>query len=128
MKIEHLSRQRDWQRMNEIQRQAYDQNIKDKRSLIHSRGIVTMDRRRKIRMCAYGSCREEFYVKGDKGCGMTLYCLPCRSIVRKATSTRWRKRNRLIINKKNALYWVKFPNKQHENYLKRKALKEQNNG
>jgi len=39
-----------------------------------------MDRRHKIKMCAYGSCREEFYAKGDRG-RSRKYCDKCRPLV-----------------------------------------------
>lgn len=111
--------------MTEMQRRIDDQSDRDRRSFVQSRGLVVMNRRRKIKMCAYGSCRVEFYAYGEKGCGKTLYCLPCRKIVRLASSARWRKRNRTIINKKNNEWWVKAggAKKQHEYYLKRKAAK-----
>ena len=63
-----------------------------------------MDRRCKIKMCAYGSCRVEFYGKGTPGAGMQLYCLPHRAVVRKATHKRYRERIKGEIAKRNAAY------------------------
>jgi len=42
-----------------------------------------MDRRCKIKMCAYGSCRVEFYAKGDSGAAKRKYCDEHKIIARK---------------------------------------------
>jgi hypothetical protein len=64
----------------------------------------TLDRRCKIKMCAYGSCRKEFYGKGYNYAGMKLYCLKHRPLVRKGNMTRYRKGIPEKISKRNKEY------------------------
>lgn len=44
---------------------------------------MELDRRCKIKMCAYGSCRTEFYAKGDSGAAKRKYCDEHKTIARK---------------------------------------------
>mgnify|MGYP003651135340 CR=1 FL=1 len=110
--------------MTQIQRRIDDQADRDRREFIQSRGLVKMNRRCKIRMCQYGSCRSEFYVK-EVGGGKKLYCDTHRYIPLMLTQRKYRKTHREIINKKNNDWWVRNGGavKQHQYYLKRKAAK-----
>ena len=86
----------------------------------------TMDRRYKIKMCAYGSCRKEFYGKGNNYAGMKLYCLKHRPLARKGNMDRYRKSIPEKIKIRNQTFRDKNPNYMREYYLRKKAERLQN--
>ena len=92
--------------------------------IIQERRVTPMDLRYKTKMCHYGSCRVEFYVN-EVGGGTKMYCDTHRHIPLMLTQRKYRKTHREIIIKRNNDWWVRNGGavKQHEYYLKRKALK-----
>ena len=100
------------------------QDTIDARNFIQDRRLKPMDLRCKTRMCQYGTCRNEFYVR-EMGGGKKLYCDTHRHIPLMLTQKKYRKTHRESINKKNSEWWIRNGGaaKQHEYYLKRKAAK-----
>ena len=100
------------------------QDTIDARQFIQDRRVKPMDLRCKTRMCHYGTCRNEFYVR-ELGGGRKLYCKKHRHVPLLITQKKYRKTHRESINKKNNDWWIRNGGaaKQHEYYLKRKAAK-----
>jgi hypothetical protein len=112
---------------DEFKKKRYGPNklekVFEKRLFIKDRGDPTLNRRCKINMCAYGSCREEFYAYGDPGSGSRIYCKPHTKFMMLVRQRKYNRKNRESVNKTNKAWWIKNggASKQHEYYLKRKA-------
>ena len=111
----------------EFKKKRYGPNklekVLERRIFIKDRGDPTLNRRCKINMCAYGSCREEFYAYGDPGSGSRIYCKPHSKFMMLVRQRKYNRKNRESVNKTNKAWWIKNggASKQHEYYLKRKA-------
>ena len=112
---------------DEFKKKRYGPNklekVLEKRLFIKDRGDPTLNRRCKINMCAYGSCREEFYAYGDPGNGSRIYCKPHSKFMMLVRQRKYNRKNRESVNKTNKAWWIKNggASKQHEYYLIRKA-------
>ena len=112
---------------DEFKKKRYGPNklekVLERRIFIKDRGDPTLNRRCKINMCAYGSCREEFYAYGDPGSGSRIYCKPHSKFMMLVRQRKYNRKNRESVNKTNKGWRIKNvgASKQHENNLKRKA-------
>ena len=94
---------------------------RDRRDFINSRGLVHMDRRYKIGMCAYGSCRVEFYLKGTPGCGSRKYCKPHSKEMMLIRQNKYKNDIKWEIKIRNAAWHKQRPGYAAEYYQKNKA-------
>ncbi len=105
----------------ELKRNIDTMEDRERRDFINSRRLHPMDGRYKIGMCAYGSCREEFYLKGENGCGGRKYCKSHSQTVILIGQQKWRDENKFFIKARNQSWHKKRPTYQAEYYQKTKA-------
>lgn len=103
-----------------LKRNIDTEEDKERRDFINSRRLKPMDGRYKIGMCAYGSCREEFYLKGDSGCGSRKYCRPHSETVNLARQKKYRAENKWLIKARNKKWKSQRPGYAAERYQKNK--------
>jgi hypothetical protein len=94
---------------------------RERREFINSRGLVHMDRRCKIGMCAFGNCRIEFYLKGDSGAGSRKYCKPHSKEMMLVRQRNYGKDIKWAIKARNAAWHKQRPGYAAEYYQKNKA-------
>ena len=104
----------------ELKRTIDTMEDRERRDFINSRRLIPMDGRYKIGMCAYGSCREEFYLKGDSGCGSRKYCKPHSETINLARQKKYRAENKWIIKARNKRWKSQRPGYAAQRYQKNK--------
>ena len=104
----------------ELKRTIDTMEDRERRDFINSRRLVPMDGRYKIGMCAYGSCREEFYLKGDSGCGSRKYCKPHSETINLARQKKYRAENKWLIKARNKRWKSQRPGYAAQRYQKNK--------
>ena len=92
---------------------------RERRDFINSRRLRPMDGRYKIGMCAYGSCREEFYLKADSG--SRKYCKPHSKQMMLIRQNKYKNDIKWEIKIRNAAYRKQRPGYAAEYYQKNKA-------
>jgi hypothetical protein len=105
----------------ELKRNIDTMEDRERREFINSRGLKPMDRRYKIGMCAYGSCREEFYLKGEAGAGSRKYCKPHSKEMMLVRQRNYNKDIKWAIKARNAAWHKQRPGYAAEYYQKNKA-------
>jgi hypothetical protein len=94
----------------------------ERNQFIQERRLKPMDLRCKTRMCNYGTCREEFYLTGDPGCGSKIYCDDHRGMALTIAQAKYRKTiSKETIRDRNSAYRKKHPNYRAEDYQKNRA-------
>ena len=104
----------------ELKRTIDTMEDRERRDFINSRRLIPMDGRYKIGMCAYGSCREEFYLKGDSGCGSRKYCKPHSETINLARQKKYRAENKWLIKARNKRWKSQRPGYAAQRYQKNK--------
>ena len=104
----------------ELKRTIDTMEDRERRDFINSRRLHPMDGRYKIGMCAYGSCREEFYLKGDSGCGSRKYCKPHSETINLARQKKYRAENKWLIKARNKRWKSQRPGYAAQRYQKNK--------
>jgi hypothetical protein len=104
----------------ELKRTIDTMEDRERRDFINSRRLKPMDGRYKIGMCAYGSCREEFYLRGDSGCGSRKYCRPHSKTVELERQRVYRKENKAILRARNISWKSQRPGYAAQHYQKNK--------
>ena len=104
----------------ELKRTIDTMEDRERRDFINSRRLIPMDGRYKIGMCAYGSCRKEFYLKGDSGCGSRKYCKPHSETINLARQKKYRAENKWIIKARNKRWKSQRPGYAAQRYQKNK--------
>jgi hypothetical protein len=94
---------------------------RERREFINSRGLIHMDRRCKIGMCAFGNCRIEFYLKGESGAGSRKYCKPHSKEMMLVRQRNYNKDIKWAIKARNAAWHKQRPGYAAEYYQKNKA-------
>ena len=105
----------------EIKRNIDSMEDRERRDFINSRRLVPMDGRYKIGMCAYGSCRVEFYLKGEAGCGSRKYCKPHSKAMMLIRQNKYKSGIKWEIKLRNAAWVKQRPNYHKEYYQKNKV-------
>jgi len=104
----------------ELKRTIDTMEDRERRDFINSRRLIPMDGRYKIGMCAYGSCREEFYLKGESGCGSRKYCKPHSETINLARQKKYRAENKWLIKARNKRWKSQRPGYAAQRYQKNK--------
>ena len=104
----------------ELKRTIDTMEDRERRDFINSRRLHPMDGRYKIGMCAYGSCREEFYLKGESGCGSRKYFKPHSETINLARQKKYRAENKWLIKARNKRWKSQRPGYAAQRYQKNK--------